>query len=152
MPVLFSIVLLVFAGVGLGLLLWPFLLLRHIQNPWQPDTPENRVQMRGIGLVFCLFLLMILSGSGSTAVLEGFHRNIVIALWASFLIVPIFLWLLWQFSPLQKVIRRHLTGERTKDPLWELSMGLAFSGLLSVMIFIAFLAALKGYYPRQWGK
>jgi len=55
--ILLAIVLLVFAGVGVNLLIWPSKFLRHIQNPWQPDTPLNRVQIRPVGIFFCLFVL-----------------------------------------------------------------------------------------------
>jgi|GEM_PF-5003224 len=144
----FLIVLLLFAGFGLGLLLWPSRFLQHFRNPWQPDTPENRVHIRSLGLVFCLFVLTIISSAGSTPVFEGFHRNILLALYLSFVGVPIFLWFLWQFSPLRQVARRKLTGERIEDPRWELLMSLAFSGLLSGIISVALLAAYKGHYPK----
>jgi hypothetical protein len=68
-----AIVLLVFAGLGIVLLLWPSKFLRHIQNPLEPDTPVNRVYARALGLFVCLFVLMIISGSMKN--LEGFHRN-----------------------------------------------------------------------------
>lgn len=138
------IILLVFAGIGLTLLLWPSNFLLHIRNPWQPDTPENRVYVRGIGLVLCLFLIM--AATGSVNRLEGLHRNMLVALWASFLFLPIFFWVLWQFSPLRQMNRRHLAGD--SDTGWELWMSLAFSGLLSAIVLIAFFLARKGYYPK----
>src|SRR5437773_5840309 len=55
-------VLAIFASLALILLVRPPLFLRRIPNPLLPDTPWNRVQMRGIGLVFCLFVLLVLSG------------------------------------------------------------------------------------------
>jgi hypothetical protein len=56
--ILVAIVLLIFAGVGVVLLLWPSQFLHHFQNPLQPDTPVTRVQMRGIGFMLCLLILM----------------------------------------------------------------------------------------------
>jgi Mn2+/Fe2+ NRAMP family transporter len=138
---------LLFAALGVGMLLWPSAMLRYFKNPWQPDTPEKRVQLRGVGLIFCLFIVMVFSSAGSSAVLRGFHNNILVALGSAFLIVPIFLWILWQFSPLQQVMRRHLIGE-PEDKRWELWMSLAFSGLLSSIVLIAFLLARSGYFPK----
>lgn len=134
-------------GFGLGALLWPAKLLQRSRNPWFPDTAENRVQTRGFGVIVCLFLVLVVSGSGSP-VIEGFHRNILLALWASFLIVPIFLWILWQFTPLRFVARRLLTSEIAEEK-WELWMSLAFSGLLLSIVLTAFILACKGYYPRR---
>jgi hypothetical protein len=102
--------------------------------------------MRGIGVIFCLFLLE--AASGGTENLEGFHRNLLIALWASLLVVPIFLWILWQCTPLPQVIRRHLAGDQDGEARWELWMSLTFSVLLSGIVLIAFILASKGYYPR----
>jgi len=136
-----AIVLLLSAGMSAVLLLWPSEFLRHIQNPWQPDTPVNRVHIRALGVYVCLFLLLIISGSMKN--LEGFHRNILLALWASPVILPIFLWILWRYSPLQHVNRRYLAGE-TEEPRWELRMNVAFCSLLSMIVVAAFLLAMKG--------
>jgi hypothetical protein len=141
------IALLVLAGAGIALLLWPSAWLRRSRNPWQPDTPENRVQMRGVGLVVCLFLTLVVSGFGSGPVVEGFHRNILLALWMSFLGVPIFFWALWRVSPLRRVGRMILTGELAEQR-WELWMSLVFSGLLLSIVLTAFFLAFKGFYPR----
>jgi hypothetical protein len=86
--------------------------------------------------------------SGSIGNLEAFHRNLLVALWLSLLVVPIFLWILWQCTPLRQVIRRNLAGDQGKDARWELWMSLAFSGLLSGIVLIAFFLAYKGHYPR----
>src|ERR1700687_586176 len=102
--IILAIVLLGFFGVSLILLLRPSMFLRHFKNPLQPDTPRNRVQMRGVGLFFCLFTLMMISGSRRK--LEGFHQNILIALWVSPLFISILLWILWRYTSLQQVIRR----------------------------------------------
>jgi len=146
---LFAIILAIFLlslfGVSLSLLLRPSMFLRHFKNPLQPDTPENRVQMRGVGLFFCLFTLMMISGPLKK--LEGFHQNILIALWVSPILIPILLWILWRYSPLQQVMRRHLTGERVEDPAWELRMTFAFSGLLLLVVVIAFLLSSMRDHP-----
>ena len=142
---LMAIVLLVFAGMGVVLLLLPSKFLRHGQNPLQPDTPVNRVHTRALGVYVCLFVLMIISGSIKN--LEGFHRNILLALGVSPVILPIFLWILWRFSALQRVNRRYLTGD-AEEPQWELRMSLAFCSLLSVIVVVAFLLAMKGIYPK----
>jgi hypothetical protein len=141
-----AIVLLGFLGVSLILLLRPSMFLRYSKNPLRPDTPGNRVQMRGVGLFFSLFTLMIISASLKTP--KGFHQNILVALWVSPLVIPILLWILWRYSPLQQVMRRHLTGERIEDPAWELRMTFTFSGLLLFVVVTAFLLASMGYYPR----
>jgi len=140
-----AIVLLAFAGMGVVLLLLPSKFLRHVQNPLQPDTPVNRVHTRAVGVYVCLFVLMIISGSMKN--LEGFHRNIVLALWISPVILPIFLWILWRFSALQRANRRYLTGD-AEEPQWELRMRVAFCSLLSIIVVVAFLLGTGGIYPK----
>jgi hypothetical protein len=61
--ILLTVVVLFFIGVAITLLVRPSLLLRHFGNPLQRDTPENRVQMRGVGIIFCLFELQIILGA-----------------------------------------------------------------------------------------
>jgi hypothetical protein len=143
--ILLAIFLLFFAGICAVLLVWPSKFLRHIQNPWQPDTPLNRVHTRALGVFACLFLLLMTSGSTKT--LEGFHRNILVALWASPVILPVFLWVLWQYSPLKHVNRRYLAGE-AEEPQWELRMSVAFCSLLSTIVVAAFLLAMGSVYPK----
>jgi len=113
--ILLTLVLFCFAGVGVILLLWPSRFLRRFDNPLQPDTPVNRVHMRAVGVFVCLFVLVPISWSVTT--FEGFHKNILLALWASPLLLPIFLWILSRYSPLQKLNRRYLAGEAEEcDP------------------------------------
>src|SRR2546429_3698408 len=89
-PIFVILVFLFFAGLALILLVWPSLFLRRIRNPLLPDTPWNRVQTRGIGLILCLFVLLVLSGGAPGSELhEGFHRNILVALWVSVFTVTI---------------------------------------------------------------
>jgi hypothetical protein len=127
------------------LLLRPSMFLRHLENPLQPDTPVNRVQMRGVGWFFCLFTLLMISGSIEK--LEGFNRNILIALWVSPIIIPILLWILWRYSPLQQISRRHLIDESFEDQAWEIRMTLTFSGLLSLIVVTALFLAARGHHP-----
>ena len=143
--ILLAVVLLFFAGIGVVLLLWPSKFLRHVQNPSQPDTPLNRVHMRSLGVVICLFLLLVISGSMQA--LEGFHRNILLALWTSPVILPIFLWILWRYSPLKQVNRRYLGGE-VEETQWELRMSAAFCSLLFFIVVTAFFLAERGTYPK----
>ncbi len=101
--------------------------------------------MRGVGLIFCLFVLMVFSGNEKG--IEGFHKNILIALWASLLIIPVFLWILWRYSALQVVNRRYLAGD-AEDPAWERRMNVTFSLLLSFIVVVALLLASMGYHPK----
>src|ERR1700682_6225431 len=133
--ILFTLCLLAFAAIAVVCLLWPSKFLRHIKNPWQPDTPINRVYTRAVGIYFFLFPLMVFSGSMKT--LDGFHRNILLALSVSPIFLAVFLWILWQYSPLQQVNRRYLVGE-DEDPHWELRMSLTFGSLLSIIVMAAF--------------
>ena len=130
------------AVIGIVLLLRPSAFLRHIQNPWQPDTPINRVHIRALGVLFCLFVLLPFSKP-----FEGFHRNILLAMYASFIILPVFLWILWRYSRLQRVNRRWLTGE-SEDPHWELRMSVAFCSLFFLIVASALLLAMRGIYPK----
>ncbi len=72
-------------------------------------------------MFICLFLLVTISGA-----FRGFHRDILVALSVSPVILPIFLWILGRYSSLQRVNRRYLTGEG-EEPHWELRMSIAFS-------------------------
>jgi hypothetical protein len=143
--ILLAIVLFCFAGVGVVLLLWPSKFLRHFENPLQPDTPVNRVHIRAVGVFVCLFVSVPISWSVTT--LEGFHKNILLALWASPFLLPIFLWILWRYSPLQQVNRRYLAGE-AEEPHRELRMSVAFCSLLSVIVVAACFLAMRGIYPK----
>jgi hypothetical protein len=135
-PVFFAAALLAFAGVGLLLLLRPSVFLHKFPNPWQPNTIWNRVQMRAVGLYFCLFVLLPISGSQKG--FGGFQRNLVIALLSSPVLLAISFWAIWRYSSVQRVIRRQLTGEQLDDRLLELRMSLAFGGLLFLILFVAF--------------
>jgi hypothetical protein len=89
-----------------------------------------------------LFVLVAISGA-----FEAFHKNILVALIASPIILAITLWALWRYSSLQQVNRRYLGGE-TEEPQWELWMSIAFCLLLSVIVVVAFLFGTRGIYPK----
>jgi len=143
--VFLAIVLLLFAGIGVVLLLWPSKFLQRLQNPLQPDTPVNRVYMRALGVFVCLFVLVPISWSMTT--FKGFDKNILLALWTLPVLMPIFLWILWRCSPLKQVNRRYLAGGG-EEPQWELRMSVAFCSLLSVIVVVAMLLAMSGIYPE----
>src|SRR5215467_2047962 len=100
---LFLLVFLLFGALGLIALAWPSLFLRIFPNPFMPNTPWNRVWIRGIGLIFCLFVLTALSGG-----FHGFHENILLALWVSVFGLPMLMWFLWRFS-VRAIMRRAYT-------------------------------------------
>lgn len=131
-----------FLTVGVVLLAWPSVFLRHVRNPLQPATPLNCVYARTVGFLFCLFVLVAVSGA-----FEGFHKNILIALSISPVILPILLWILWRFSSLQGVNRRYLV-DGTEDPRWELRMSVAFCSLLFIIVASALLLAMRGIYLK----
>jgi hypothetical protein len=71
----------------------------------------------------------------------GFHKNILLALSASSILLPLFLWILWRYSALQQVNRRYLAGEG-EEPEWELRISVAFCSLLCMIAVVAFLMAM----------
>lgn len=139
---LFVAVLIFFTAIGTVLVLWPSKFLRFVQNPLEPDTPINRVYARAGGVVICLFVLVAVSGA-----FEGFHKNILVALGISPVILPIFLWILWRYSSLQRVQRRYLAGD-TEEPHWEIRMSIAFASLLCIIVLAASLLAARGIYHK----
>ena len=148
---IFVIVLLLFAGLGLTLLIRPALHFRFFPNPLMRDTPWNRLQMRPLGLVLCLFILLIVTGGWKGVpkreTLEGFHNNILIALWSSLLAAPIISWILWRFS-VDFLVRRGYIDPTMEDPAWERGMTLTFCSLLSFIILIALFLAARGHYHQ----
>jgi hypothetical protein len=90
---IFAIGLLFLAGVGIVLIVRPSAFLRRVRNPLQPDTPINRVNVRALGVFVCLFVLVAISGA-----FDAFHKNILVALTASPIILAIFLWGLRRYS------------------------------------------------------
>lgn len=151
-PLLLVIVLL-FTGLGLILVLQPSLYFRWFPNPRMPDTPWNRIQMREVGLVLCLFVLMVLSGMSRRVVrsefADGFQNNIVVALWVTFLTVwvgGILFWILWRFSAIRTFVSGHFNSEKLENPAWERRMTLTFCSVLFFIVGIAFVLAAMGYH------
>jgi hypothetical protein len=145
--ILLTVVVLFFTGVAITLLVRPSLLLRHFANPLQRDTPENRVQMRGVGIIFCLFVLqIILAAAPPSELLNNFRHNLLIALWASPFTVPILLWILWRFS-VRSFIRRAQVEGISEDPAWERRMTLIFCATLLFVVVLALTLASKGHHP-----
>src|SRR5437016_10136985 len=104
-------VLAIFASLALILLVRPSLFLRRIPNPLLPDTPWNRVQMRGIGLVFCLFVLLVLSGGAPESKwTEGFHAITLVLRGARVFTVPIPFWFLWHFFFRSFFVKAYIKG------------------------------------------
>ena len=148
--VLFVAVFFVFAGISIIALTRPALFLRIFPNPFMPDTPINRVQLRGLGLVFCLTLLMMLSGTLSGAfsspVVEAFADNMLLALWISFFGVPILMWILWRVS-LRSFMRHCYINGTFEDPAWERRMTITFSSILLLVVLTAWIFAARGIHP-----
>ncbi len=147
--VLFAVVFLLFVGVSLIALMRPALFLRIFPNPFLPDTPWNRVQIRGLGLVFSLILLMMLSGVSSGALksqlVQGFADNMLLALWISVFTLPILMWFLWRFS-VRSFMRRCYINGTFDDPAWERRMTITFCSILLLIIALAWLLAAKGIH------
>jgi hypothetical protein len=144
-------VLLLFSGVGLILLIHPALHFRIFPNPLMRNTPWNRLQMRTVGLVFCLFILLVVTGGWAGVpkreTLEGFHNNILAALWVSFFAAPITCWILWRFS-VDFLIRRGHIDPAMEDPAWERGMAVTFCSLLLLTVLLALFLASRGHHPQ----
>jgi hypothetical protein len=152
--VLLIFAVLVFSGISVILLVRPSLYLRRYRNPWMEDTPWNRAQMRAVGLVFSLFMLVVLTGIGKgaskSALLEGFHNNILVALWITFLIAwvgGILSWILWRFPAIRTFVRNLYSADKLEDPAWERRMTTTFCSLLSFIVVVALFLAAMGYHP-----
>lgn len=148
-----GIVLTVFAAFSLTVLVRPSQYIRWSKNPWMDDTPWTRLQMRVVGLVFCLAVIMmvsgILTGHTNSVVLQGFHENILIALWLAFIATWIFgtvSFVLWRFLAFRVFIRTHFDSEKLGDMAWERRMSVLFCSLLASIVAIAFILAIGGYH------
>jgi hypothetical protein len=144
-------VLFIFSGVGLILLIHPALHFRIFPNPLMRDMPWNRLQMRTVGLVLCLFILLVVTGGWAGVpkreTLEGFHSNILVALWISFFAAPIISWILWRFS-VDFLVRRGYIDPGMEDPAWERVMAVTFCSLLLFTVLIALFLAARGHHPQ----
>jgi hypothetical protein len=153
LAILGGIALFLFSGFSLCFLVRPSQYIRWSQNPWMEDTPWERLQLRTVGLVFSLLILMMVSGirgDGTKAdVLEGFHQNVLIALWLAFVaavVGGIISSVLWRFMAFRLFIRSHFDGEKLESPAWERRMTILFCSLLASIVAIAFGLAVRGYH------
>jgi hypothetical protein len=154
--ILFTSVLFVFAGIGVLLLVNPSRYVRRNPNRWMKDTPWMRIQLRWVGLVFCLFALMALSGSLShdsqSKVVRGFSDNILVALWLAFAsawVCGILSWIAWRFIAVQIWVRQRFPSEELESPAWERRMTITFSALLLLIVSSALVMAAAGLHPPQ---
>lgn len=151
--ILFTLALSLFAGVSLYLLVQPSQYIRRSNNPWMEDTPWMRLQMRAVGLVVALFVLMVLSGiaGGSTKsrILESFHENVLMALsmvFSAFWITGAVSWILWRFIRFRTFIRSHFDSEKLQSVAWERRMTILFCSLFTSIVAIAYLVAVGGHH------
>ena len=140
-------------GLGLILILQPSLYFRWFPNPVMADTPWSRIGLRFLGLLLCLFVLMILSGSLQadlkSDLAEGFHNNIVLALWVTFAAVWIgglLSSILWRFSAIRASVSNYFTNEKLESPTWERRASLAFCSVLVIIVGAALLLAAMGFH------
>ncbi len=90
-----------------------------------------------------------LSGQTNSGVLEGFHENILIALWLAFVATwafGIISFILWRFTAFRTFIRTHFDDQKLGDPTWERRMSVLFCSLLASIIAIAFALAAEGFH------
>jgi hypothetical protein len=146
--ILVILVLLLFGGIGLSVLMRPSQYIRRVRNPWMEDTPWVRLQLRAVGLVVCLFVLMVFSGAlgGNTksGLTEGFHKNLLIALWLVFIAVwvaGITSLILWRIMAFRIFLRTHFDSEKLESPAWEKQMTILFCSLFVSIVLIAYVLA-----------
>src|SRR5262249_4137140 len=144
--ILFTTALLLIAAISIFLLVNPSRYIRRSRNPWMEDTPWMRIQLRAVGLVFCLLVLMVVSGSLShdsqSSVFRGFSDNILAALWLAFACVwvcGILSLVAWRFIAVRLWVRQHFPSEELESPAWERRMTITFSVLLLLIVASAFL-------------
>jgi hypothetical protein len=117
------------------------------------DTPWTRLQMRAVGLVFSLFVIMVVSGTLSwhkkSVILENFAENIQIALWFVFVatwVVGVMSFILWRFAAFRIFIRKRFDDEKLDNPAWERRMSVLFCSLLASIVALALVLAAVGYH------
>jgi hypothetical protein len=117
------------------------------------DTPWTRLQMRAVGLVFSLFVIMVVSGILSwhkkSGILESFAENIQIALWFVFVatwVVGVMSFILWRFAAFRIFIRKRFDDEKLDNPAWERRMSVFFCSLLASIVALALILAAGGYH------
>ena len=153
--IVIGIVLLLFTGIGVILLVRPSLYMRWNSNPWLKGTPWNRVQMRVVGLVVCLFLLLvasgILSGPSKSKLLASFSDNILVTLWVAFISAwfgGLVSWILWRFASFRTLIHERYSPDKIEGAAWERKMTIWFCSLLFVIVAVTFFLAAKGLPPQ----
>jgi drug/metabolite transporter (DMT)-like permease len=152
--ILGGLVLCIFGAFGVCALVRPSHVIRWHRNPWMEDTPWVRLQLRGVGLVFCVAILMvvtgILGGNTKSEPLEGFHQNLLMALWVAFIVGFVggaISLILWRFTAFRLLIRSHFRDEKINSPGWEQRLTILFCSLLASITAIAYLLAARGYHP-----
>src|SRR6202021_240106 len=138
-------------GIALVLLVSPSLHFRLQPNPFMADTPWNRLQMRIVGLIVCLFLVTAITGwsgaSRNSQLLNGFSSNVLVALWTTFIAaiaIGIVCAILWRFSAFRAFIRSRYPSDKLQSPGWERSMAVIFSSILLLVVDISLLLAPEG--------
>ena len=117
--------------LGITILLRPSTFFRWFPNPMMPDTPLSQLQIRPVGLIFLLFIVLVLSSGSKSAIIEDFHKNILIALYAMLFISPIICLVLWRFG-------------RGKYDRWDHRITLTFASIFLLTIITALLLAISG--------
>jgi hypothetical protein len=143
--VLLLVATLAFTGIALVLLVRPPLFLRIFLG--SEDRPTNtatwRVQMRGVGLTFCLFAsVLIVAQMPHSRFIDAFRDNLYVALMISFFLLPVLLWIVWKVS-LRAFIRYAQIEGINEDSRWELKIALLFCSLLLAIIGVAFFVATR---------
>jgi hypothetical protein len=140
----------VFGVIGGSFLVRPSFGIRILKNPWMPDTPWNRLQMRALGLAFFLFasvaLSMILAKATRSPLLEGLYENLVIALWLVFStlwILGLFSWIAWRFTSVRVFVCRYFLPGDAEAPAWERRMTVIFCSILAAVLATALLLAAR---------
>jgi hypothetical protein len=156
--ILAIVVLSAVAGISLILLVRPSTYMRRFPNPWMKDTPWTRIQMRVLGLVICLFLLLILSGIlsdvSSSKLLDAFSKNILVALWLAFSLAwvgGILSWVSWRFPAFRSFVGRRFSVDKIESVKWEHTITISFCSLLLAIVAAALFLAAAGYHPNVSG-
>jgi hypothetical protein len=117
------------------------------------DTPWNRLQMRWVGLIVCLFLSTVitgwLSGAVKSQLLEGFSSNILVALWITFIAgigIEIASAILWNLQSFRSFIRSRYSSDKLQNRAWERRAALIFCALLLFIAGTALILAAEGYH------
>jgi hypothetical protein len=151
---IFPFVFIAVAGIGLVLLVRPSLHFRLRPNPFMPDTPWNRLQMRVLGLFVFLFITVPfgwwLSDVVKSPIVDGFSSNILVALWVVFVAAiasGIVSWILWRFSAFRSFIRHHYPNEKLENREWDRRVTLIFCSILVLIVGVSDALAAEGSHP-----